>query len=92
MREPLILVHGELETTVRVSECYCLLINEDFSTMELILRSFFLFLERNYDPREMRHQGLVVFAGGPLADSWLAFDFAGPLPVGVVFFPSFLFV
>ena len=37
----------------------------------------------------MKRQGLVVFAGDPPRDSGLAF---GPLPIGVMFFPSFPFV
>ena len=40
----------------------------------------------------MKRQGFVVFPGGPLRDSGLAFGFDGPLPVGVVFFPSFPFM
>ena len=40
----------------------------------------------------MKCQGLVFFAGGPLRDSGPAFDSDGPLPVGVVFFPSFPFM
>ena len=36
----------------------------------------------------MKHQGLVVFAGGLPRDSGQAFGANGPLPVGVVFFPS----
>ena len=40
----------------------------------------------------MNRQGLVVFAGDLPRDSGSAFDFDGPLPVGVVFFPSFPFV
>ena len=40
----------------------------------------------------MKRQGLVVFAGGPPRDSRPAFGSDGPLPVGVVFFPSFPFM
>ena len=40
----------------------------------------------------MKRQGLVVFVGGLPRDSVLAFGFDGPLPVGVVFFPSFPFM
>ena len=40
----------------------------------------------------MKRQGLVVFTGGPPRDSGLAFDSDGPLPMGVVFFPSFTFM
>ena len=40
----------------------------------------------------MKRQGLVVFAGGPPRDSVPVFSSDGPLPVGVVFFPSFPFV
>ena len=89
MRASLMLVYGELETTVRFSECFGLLINGDFSAMELILRTF---LGRNWNPRMMKRQGLVVFAGGPPKDSGPAFGSDGPLPVGVVFFPSFSFM
>ena len=39
----------------------------------------------------MKRQGLIVFAGGPPRDSEPAFGSDGPLPVGVVFFPSFPF-
>ena len=37
------LVYGELETTMRFSKCFGLLINGDFFAMELILRTFSLF-------------------------------------------------
>ena len=40
----------------------------------------------------MKRQGLVVFSGGPPRDSGVAFGSNGPLPVGVVFFPSFPFM
>ena len=40
----------------------------------------------------MKRQGLVIFAGGSLRDSGPAFGFDGPLPAGVVFFPSFPFM
>ena len=40
----------------------------------------------------MKRQGLVVFAGGPPRDSGPAFGSNGPLPVGVMFFPSFPFM
>ena len=40
----------------------------------------------------MKCQGLVVFVGGPPGDSGSAFDYAGPLLVGVVFFPSSSFM
>ena len=40
----------------------------------------------------MKCQGLVVFLGGPSRDSGSAFSSDGPLPLGVVFFPSFPFM
>ena len=40
----------------------------------------------------MKRQGLVVFSGGPPRDFGPAFGSDGPLPVGVVFFPSFPFM
>ena len=40
----------------------------------------------------MKRQGLVVFAGGPSRDSGPTFGSDGPLPVRVVFFPSFPFM
>ena len=40
----------------------------------------------------MKRQGLVVFIGGPPRDSGPTFSSDGPLPVGVVFFPSFPFM
>ena len=40
----------------------------------------------------MKRQGLIVFSGGQLRDSGPAFDSDGPLPVGVVFFPSLPFM
>ena len=40
----------------------------------------------------MKRQGLVVFSWGPPRDYVLAFGSDGPLPVGVVFFPSFPFM
>ena len=50
--------------------------------------NFLPFLGRNWNPRMMKHQGLVVFVGGLLGDPGLAFGSNGPLLVGVVFFPS----
>ena len=50
------------------------------------------FLGRNWNPRVMKRQGLVVFAGGPPRDSGSAFGSDGPLPIGVVFFLSFPFM
>ena len=50
------------------------------------------FLGHNWNPCVMKSQGLVVFAGGPPRDSGPAFGSDGPLPVGVVFFPSFPFM
>ena len=47
---------------------------------------------RNWNPRVMKRQGLVVFAGGTPRDSRPAFGSDGPLPVGVMFFPSFPFM
>ena len=46
------------------------------------------FLGRKWNPRLMKRQGLVVFAGGSPGDPGLAFGSNGLLPVGVVFFPS----
>ena len=46
------------------------------------------FLGGNWNPRVMKRQGLVVFAGGPPRDPGLAFGSDSPLLVGVVFFPS----
>ena len=46
------------------------------------------FLGRNWNPRMMRLQGLVVIAGGLPGDPELAFGSYGSLLVGVVFFPS----
>ena len=40
----------------------------------------------------MKRQGLIVFSRGQPRDSGMAFSSDGPLPVGVVFFPSFLFM
>ena len=40
MRGSLMLVHGELETIVRFSECFSLLISGGFVAMEPILRIF----------------------------------------------------
>ena len=50
------------------------------------------FFGRNWNPRMMKCQGLVVFTGGPPRDSSPVFGSDGPLPVGVVFFPSFPFM
>ena len=82
------MVYGEFEPIVRLSKCFDFLINCDSSTMELMLRTFFPFLGRNWYPRAMKCQGLVVFAGGPPGDPGMAFSSDGPLLVGVVFFPS----
>ena len=46
------------------------------------------FLGRNWNPRVMELEGLVVFARGPPRDFGLTFGSDGPLPVEVVFFPS----
>ena len=46
------------------------------------------FLGRNWNPRMMKRQGLVVFAGGSPGDPGLAFGSDGPLLVRVMFFPS----
>ena len=46
------------------------------------------FLGRNWNPRMMKRQGLVVIAGGLPGDPELVFGSDGPLLVGVVFFPS----
>ena len=40
----------------------------------------------------MKRQRLVIFSGGLPRDSGLAFSSDGPLPMGVVFFPSFPFM
>ena len=40
----------------------------------------------------MKRQGLVIFAGGSPRDFGPAFGSDGPLPVGVVFLPSFPFM
>ena len=82
------MAYGELEPIVRFSECFGFLINCDSSAMELMLRTFFPFLRRNWNPRAMKRQGLVVFAGGSLGDPGKAFGSDRPLLVGVVFFPS----
>ena len=50
------------------------------------------FLGYDWNLRVMKRQGLVVFAGDSPRDSGPTFGFDGPLPVGVVFFPSFPFV
>ena len=50
------------------------------------------FLGPNWNPCLMKRQGLVVFAGGPPGDPGLAFGSDGPLPVGVMFFPSSPFI
>ena len=86
------MAYGELEPIVRFSECSGFLINCDSSAMELMLRTFLPFLGRNWNPRVMKRQGLVVFAGGSTGDSGRAFGSDGPLLVGVVFFPSSSFM
>ena len=43
---------------------------------------------RNWNPRMMKRQGLVIVAGGVPGDPELAFGSDGPLFIGVVFFPS----
>ena len=63
------LVHGELETTVRFFECFSLLINGDIPAMEPILRTFFPFLGTT---GMRKRQGLAIFTGGPSKDSGLA--------------------
>ena len=50
------------------------------------------FLGHNWNPCVMKHQGLVIFTGGPPRHSGPGFGSDGPLPVGVVFFPSFSFM
>ena len=65
------LVYGDLEKIVRISECFSLLINGDISVMELILRTFFHFLGVTANPCMMKRQGLVIFSGGQPRDSGL---------------------
>ena len=77
---------------MRISECSDLLINCDSSTMELMLRTFFPFLGRNWNLRGTMRQGLVLFTGGPPGDPGMVFGSNGPLFVGVVFFPSSPFI
>ena len=50
------------------------------------------FLRRDGNLCVMKRQGLVVFAGDPPRDSGPTFGFGCPVPVGVMFFPSFPFV
>ena len=83
------LVHGELETTVRFSECFSLLINGGSFSMEPILLPFF---GRNWNLHVMKRQGLDVFAGDPPRDYGAVFGFGCRLLIGVMFFPSFPFV
>ena len=80
--------YGELEPIVRFSECSGFLINCDSSCNEAHDSNLLPFLGHNWYPRAMKHQGLVVFMGGPPGDPRMAFGFDGPLLVGVVFFPS----
>ena len=60
----LMLVHGELETTLRVSVCFNLLINDGFFCYGTHTLEFLLFLVCRSNLRRMRLQGLIVFAGG----------------------------
>ena len=90
----LMLVYGELDGLWRIGiDCAI------FRVLRLPYKLRFLyngahasillpFLGRNWNPRVMKRQGLVVFAGGPLGDPGLAFSSDGPLLVGVVFFSS----
>ena len=57
------MAYGELEPIVRFFECSGLLINCKSSAMELMLRTFFPFLCRNWNSCAMKRQGLVVFVG-----------------------------
>ena len=81
-------VYGELEPIAQFFERSGFLINCDSSAMELMFRTFFPFFGRNWNPRMMKRQGLVVIAGGLPGDPEHAFGSDGLLLVGVVFFPS----
>ena len=94
MRASLMLVYGELEGLWRIGT-YCAI----FRVLRLSYKMRLLcngahasnllpFLGCNWNPRVIKRQGLVVFAGGPPGDPRLAFGSDGPLLVGVVFFPS----
>ena len=80
-------LYGELEWIARLPERPGFLTNSDSSVMVLMLRTFFLF-RRNWNPRMMKCQGLVVIAGGLPGDRELMFGSDGLLLVGVMFFPS----
>ena len=94
MRASLMLVYGELDGLWRIGNDY-----ENFRVLRPPYKLQLLcngahasnllpLLGRNWNPRMMKRQGLVFFVGGPPRDFDPTFGFDGPLPVGVVFFPS----
>ena len=94
MRASLMLVYGELDGLWRIgTDCAIFRVPRVPYKLRLLCNgahdsNLLPFLGRNWNPRVMKHQGLVVFAGGPFGDPGLAFGSDGPLLVGVVFFPS----
>ena len=92
MRASLMLVYGEMEGLWRIGIDYAI-----FRMLRLSYKlrlpcngthtsNLLPFLGRNWNPRLMKIQGLVVFARGPPEDPRLAFGSNDFLPVGVVFF------
>ena len=93
MRASLMLVYGELDGLWRIRiDCAIFRVLRLPYKLRLLCNgahasNLLPFLRRTWNPRVMKRQGLVVFAGGPPGDPELAFGSDGRL-VGVVFFPS----
>ena len=98
MRASLMLVYGELNGLWRIgTDCAIFRVLRLPYKLRLLCNgahasNLLPFLGRNWNPRVMKRQGLVVFVGGLLGDPGLAFDFDVPLLVGVLFFPSSPFI
>ena len=94
MLASLMLVYGELEGLWRIgTDCTIFRVLRIPYKLRLLCNgahalNLLPLLGRNWNPRVMKRQGLVVFVGGSPGDPGPAFGSDGPLLVGVVFFPS----
>ena len=98
MRASLMLVYGGLDGLWRIgTDCAIFRVLRPPYKLRLLYNgvhasNFLPFLGRNWNLRVTKRQGLAVFIGGPPGDPRIAFGSDGPLLVGVVFFPSSLFM
>ena len=98
MRASLMLVYGDLDGLWRIgTDCAIFRVLRPPYKLRLLYdgahaSNLLPFLGRNWNLRMTKHQGLAVFIGGLPGDPRMAFGSNGPLLVGVVFFPSSLFM